>query len=1139
KEDTPEKKEATPEKKEATPKKKETTIKKSIKKMKLAIQEEGQINNDITGMSIADPNPFLKALRVKDPTLFVTEDDGKYGAYSRLCPWNKRRHPVILTDEEKEKIDKENPGSYDQAMKYGSNPNKQFWYICPRYWDLKRNVSLTKAQADSGKYGGIIPQKINGKSVKKVPAGANIWEFTEPKDHVDKDGNYIKYNPGFLKDDAHPDGLCVPCCFKAWDGISQKKRRAKCNQNKEEGEIDDIPNQSSKQELDEYIKGPDKFPLQEGRFGYLPMQIQRFLMVDNKSCQISSTNTNLKKNKPCYLRKGVESSKGASFLGCIADVYSEVNNDKTLSIDAFIQEKILPILTIDNFVKYQNGNLVNDFQSKDTSDINIDDATGTKIYTLLHKNNKNQLKKIISAHNNFKLFLQSQSTVLDYKYMWDLICDNNESLFSSGVNLIILELPQDDITSNVNIICPSNFYSNNKFDSNKNTIILMKKYEYFEPIYIVTDKSKTTITSFATLKMYTPELFKKLPNLKLLSDTIRDIYSSMCKPLPSILNIADKYNFREIKFVQNNTLERTIEILNEYNIDIQETVINYDNKVIGIIISSNDKTGFVPCFPSGIIMDYDIIIMDDINKYLMKFEDTVDFLQNVSKRTDKKILCLPVVKILEDELIVGLLTQTNQFVELKEPEQDNDMSLKYTIKDENYYSVNNTTQNNNNYDESRLDYIKKIKLETSLFNEFRNKLKMLLSKFDNKIIRDEIENISNSKYVIYYSQMEKLIKLIKTLMKDDVEFVNVIQDKLSIIENALDKKELLLIPKKNLMSDLDNEDIYYSKISDELIRYNRIKNFMFEPKMFLNFNNLKYDLNNNEIILLQSLLTQDYFDDLVPINESNYVSFNSYDTVQPNITQKYNNEYVTKENKNKSILDKTKLPNIDEEDQDSREKKPFKIYSKCPTEIKSIFSQLKLKFSGGFKEIEFSNETSMCSFDVILTIVNNYTSDNSSIEVLKKILLEEYEKLYNLFPENILNIIDIYGKPGDSNGLRDSRLSIKDIIMSEEYNMNNIDILIISNKYNIPITLIAPRMFKENNNEYMSLNVEQSMYIIRTPGFHKYKQKPAKYKLLLKNKDSFIDIDTITNKNTRTNILKSNVELMDIIKSFTADKSTE
>ena len=74
---------------------------------------------------------------IKNRRLFLTESDGKYSAYSRVCPWNKRRQPVILTDDEKEKIDKEHPGSYDQAMKYGSDPDKQYWYICPRYWDLK------------------------------------------------------------------------------------------------------------------------------------------------------------------------------------------------------------------------------------------------------------------------------------------------------------------------------------------------------------------------------------------------------------------------------------------------------------------------------------------------------------------------------------------------------------------------------------------------------------------------------------------------------------------------------------------------------------------------------------------------------------------------------------------------------------------------------------------------------------------------------------------------------------------------------------------------------------------------------------------------------------------------------------------
>ena len=1129
-------KESSPVMKEPSPGMK-IPIKKIVKKMKLKLQEEeDSINRDITGMSIADPNPFLKALREKDPSLFVTEDDGKYGAYSRLCPWNKRRHPVVLTDKEKEKIDKENPGSYDQAIKYGSNPNKQFWYICPRFWDLKRNVSLTKEQAESGKYGGIIPQKINGKAVKKVPSGANIWEFTESKEHVDKDGNYIHYNPGFLKKDAHPDGLCVPCCFKAWDGKSQQTRRAQCNQNKT---VEDIPKQSSKQELDEYIKGPDKFPLADGRFGYLPMPIQRFLMVDNKSCQISSTNTNLKKNKPCYLRKGVESSKTASFLACIADVYSEVNNDKTLSIDAFIQGKILPILTIDNFVKYQNGNLVNDFQSKDINDINIDDVMESKIYKLLHKNNKTQLKKVISAHNNFKLFLQSQSGKLDYKYLWDLICDKNKSLFPDGVNLIILELPQDDITSNVNIICPSNYYSNNKFDITKKTIILMKKYEYFEPIYIVTDKSKTTITSFATLKMYTPELFKKLPNLKLLSKIIQDIYDSMCKPLPSILNTANKYNFRNIKFSQNNTLEKTIEILNEYKIDIVETVVNYDNKVIGLVINNNGKSGFIPCFPSGILMDYDVIIMDDISKYLMTFEETLDFLQNVSKTTDKKILCLPVVKILEDELIVGLLTQTNQFVELIEPEQDNDITIKYTIKDENYNLVNKTIQNNNGYDKSRLDYIKKIKLETTLFNEFRNKLKMLLNNFDNKQIRDEIENISNSKYLVYYLQMEKLIKLIKELMKDYVEFISLTPDKISLIENALDKKDRLLIPMNNLMSNLNNEDIYYSKIADELIRYNRIKNFMFEPKMFLNFNDLKYDLNSNEIILLQSLLTQDYFDDLIPVSESKYVSFNNFDTVQPNITQKYDNQYFTRDIKSKIIIQNQSISPSPNEKKSQIVRQPFKIYSTCPTTTKPIFSQMKLKFTGGFKEIEFSNEKYICSFDVLMTIMTNYTNKSYSVEIIKKILIDEYEKLYQLYPDNILNIIDIYGTPGHVSKLKNLTMSITDIIMNEDYNMNNIDILVISDKYNIPITLIAPRTFKENDNEYMSLNVTDSMYIIRTPGFNKYKLKPAKYRLLLKHSDSFIDINSITNTNTQTNILKSNVSFDNIITSFTDAEMNE
>ena len=36
-----------------------------------------------------------------------------------------------------------------------------------------------------------------------------------------------------------------------------------------------------------------------------------------------------------------------------------------------------------------------------------------------------------------------------------------DELFVNGLNLIILELPRNDITDNVNLLCPSNHYSNN------------------------------------------------------------------------------------------------------------------------------------------------------------------------------------------------------------------------------------------------------------------------------------------------------------------------------------------------------------------------------------------------------------------------------------------------------------------------------------------------------------------------------------------------------------------------------------------------------------------------------------------------------------------------------------------------------
>ena len=72
--------------------------------------------------------------------------------------------------------------------------------------------------------------------------------------------------------------------------------------------------------------------------------------------------------------------------------------------------------------------------------------------------------QVISAYQNFIDYLNNDNIIIDYTYLWDLICLPNKNLFKDGLNLIILEMNENDITNNINLICPTNHYSSlNKF----------------------------------------------------------------------------------------------------------------------------------------------------------------------------------------------------------------------------------------------------------------------------------------------------------------------------------------------------------------------------------------------------------------------------------------------------------------------------------------------------------------------------------------------------------------------------------------------------------------------------------------------------------------------------------------------------
>ena len=99
-------------------------------------------------------------------------------------------------------------------------------------------------------------------------------------------------------------------------------------------------------------------------------------------------------------------------------------------------------------------------------------------------------------------------------------------------------------------------------------------------------------------------------------------------------------------------------------------------------------------------------------------EETLQFLKLISDTTKNEILCKPLVKIMEDELVIGVLTETNQLIPLIEPEQNTDQSIKYTINDDNFIQINKITQISTKQDKTREEYVKKVKLETEFIQYF-------------------------------------------------------------------------------------------------------------------------------------------------------------------------------------------------------------------------------------------------------------------------------------------------------------------------------------------------------------------------------------------------------------------------------------
>ena len=134
----------------------------------------------------------------------------------------------------------------------------------------------------------------------------------------------------------------------------------------------------------------------------------------------------------------------------------------------------------------------------------------------------------------------------------------------------------------------------------------------------------------------------------------------------------------------------------------------------------------------------------------------------------------------------------------------------------------------------------------------------------------------------------------------------------------------------------------------------------------------------NEIILLQSLLTSDYFDDLIPELKNKYVTYNSYDTAEPNITFKYDDEYVKIDNTTQSQVE------VDKSKQNI-----FALLPECEVSISEL-PNIWLMLFPTYKGIKYNINNPLCSFLCILEILhnNNVMIDDQFIGKINGLKLE-------------------------------------------------------------------------------------------------------------------------------------------------------
>ena len=918
--------------------------------------------NDIDTLSTY----FMKRIERRDSLITET-------GFSRICPANEKRQPIILTEKEKQRIDQKYTDSddkpYSHALKYGADKeDNPLYYICPTYWCIKPGEEgpLTETDVENKKCGEIIQDPKNIQPGEYTYKGRE--EFSEPGLVNRKIKTDIRIHPKTGKE------ICYPCCFQNWNGKTQQDRRNQCNPN----EYGLHPKQKKLQEKKAMVPSTtrnvldiNRVPLPYGRIGLLQIPIQLFLNASAANLCVDSQNMP-KLNCPLLVRYGANQPKYENqyFLGCLADMYSYQRNEIIAKTIPEIREILCSAISLDHFLQLHNASLValfrypkDDFLSTNASkeEINIIKYQNTEFYKRLNPQEETHMdffESTVESYENFLAYLRDEETVIEPTYLWEAVCQKNPALLPRGVNLAIIEILNNDITNNVELLCPSCAYGT-LYDPAKETWILVKQGEVYEPVYLY------EITNLNPEKTNYKKTF--------LNNSLKNPSSSnMDKSgIHRILKMIQQWTLESCapisRKAKGNVFERNIPAMELLKIlkdlggfSVKYQILNYQNKIIGFLvdmvgqnsISSRNKTPgkkdiFLPTFPSAILPKFPSKWMDEPDIW-NTYDNTVFFLQEIYRLSDQRILSKPLYRVVEDEKVVGIITMTNQFLQImpfidnrgfsdglktlatgNPIPRDREIQLASSWKKiqnqnpENDLEKTGKTGKKTNLSpewSEKMIMIRNIRLETQFYQGFRNTIRMVLNLYKSRRIREAIRSAIFDRSKTYVEKR----KIVEGFLRDISfggkplfvfqEYSEEVLDKIQEVflcssfegnteegnsEDAesnycllsFNEKEgeeteniepSLVLPQQNLVNPQEkNEQNYFRRLSDELVRFKRVRLFMMYPDAYLPLTSGEYKINADEFVIPKSMMTEEYFSELKMYPLKKYVQTNTFETANP------------------------------------------------------------------------------------------------------------------------------------------------------------------------------------------------------------------------------------------------------------------